>query len=128
MKKDLLLQIADLVDTISDREFNMSYWRYGMGCGTVGCAIGHAIVKEMIPGLVLSEPVPQPVPTNLYPAEPGSPVPNDIFLLVANKLGLKKNYAIFLFDPEQFEIDKEGDRITQAQVSSRIRAFVAQRS
>lgn len=46
MKERLLLKLADYLDTIRWREFDLSLWwgdrDFANECGTVGCAMGHA--------------------------------------------------------------------------------------
>jgi hypothetical protein len=49
MNKARLLKMADFVETIPRNEFNMSL--YGAYCGPVGCALGHAAVARLFPGL-----------------------------------------------------------------------------
>lgn len=44
-----LLQIADLVETIEPKHFNMTL--FANSCHTVGCAIGHAMIKGLLPEL-----------------------------------------------------------------------------
>ena len=52
MKTEVLQSIADMLrNDITDEQFDIGHWF--QHCGSVGCAIGHAVHRNLIPGLKL---------------------------------------------------------------------------
>lgn len=134
MDKQRLLAIADLIDTIPKDQFDMYSWSRKTSCGTVGCAIGHAIAQGLLPELKLYQ-----IGKYLYPLKRGADLEelgetaylNAPMEAIADTLGISFDNAEDLFDPERYDPDDEEDpdlNIGTKTVSSRIRAFVAERS
>lgn len=44
-------KLADILDNVEGSAFDMKYWVRKSECGTVACALGHAVLSGMIPGV-----------------------------------------------------------------------------
>lgn len=122
---DLLTLLADhLENSVKPEEFDMNYWSHKTGCGTVGCAIGHAYsLKEFRKaGLYLVDD---------YPIYDGfCPVYHDAscvgFDTIARCLDITKSAAYYLFDPARYEEEESCGEpgIKPKDIANRIRAFI----
>lgn len=45
------LKLADILDNVEERAFDMANWVHKTECGTTACALGHAVLSGMIPGV-----------------------------------------------------------------------------
>jgi hypothetical protein len=45
------LTLADILDNVDEDAFDMGYWVSKTECGTTACALGHAVLSGMIPGV-----------------------------------------------------------------------------
>lgn len=45
------LKLADILDNVDEDAFDMGYWVNRTECGTIACALGHAVLSGMIPGV-----------------------------------------------------------------------------
>lgn len=128
MDTAVLTAISNLVLTIPDKKWNMGFW--WKPCGSVGCAIGHAVQKGLIPGLVFK--VRSDRDSELYPQRREVPERETMFAAVGLALGISERDAEWLFAPKKYagefadlsEDESEEFCPTQAQVSSRIAAYV----
>ena len=50
-KADNCLTLAGILDNVEERAFDMTYWVSETQCGTSACALGHAVLSGMIPGV-----------------------------------------------------------------------------
>lgn len=106
---DLLTLLADhLENNVVDAEFNMDHWR----CGTVGCAVGHAVNVPEIADAGLELKCDNA--DNYFPV-----CGNNIDMRAAAKVfGLKYGEAVCLFLSDRY------NEPSKANVISRIREFV----
>jgi len=51
---ETLSALADMLDTLPPRQFDLGEWKRETSCGTTACVIGHAIEKGLLPALKLS--------------------------------------------------------------------------
>lgn len=128
MDTAVLTAISKLVLTIPDKEWDMSLW--WSPCDSVGCAIGHAVQKGLIPGLELKPPL--WLSGNLALRRQEASAQEYEFTAIALALGISTSDAEWLFASGDYEVEfvdwsldaSEDFLPTQAQVSSRIAAYV----
>ena len=111
---DLLTLLADHMDTVNEKEFDMHHWYEIKSCGTTACAIGHACQLEAFneAGLSLGNEYDRswcPV----YQEELG-------YNAVAACLQISYSEAYHLFNSSNYR----GLHITPKVVADRIRAFI----
>ncbi len=113
MKKNLLLLVADHLDTVPDADFNLADWRRKVDtpCGFVGCAIWHAVTIPEIAQAGLRMAGDKPVCGNICGWQ-----------AVEYVFGLDRKTSSYLFLDECYE---KLDKTKPKEVAARIREFVA---
>jgi len=108
-----LLKLADLLDDLPVKEFDLGRWYYtGEGCGTVACAVGHACLSPKFPGLVLND--------YRSPSLKKGPEMRDM-CVVESYFSLTYEHAWHLFIDKAYPL---GDKTRPKIVANRIRKFV----
>lgn len=136
MDSKRLLQIADMCETIPQGHWDMDTWWaenvHGSTCGSVGCAIGHAIHRGLLPELAIRRDKPTGS-VCIVSADSNKAPPFDTwrytFTAVGEALGLDEEETEFLFggDVDNYEHDEvaEGSAyITPKGQARHIRRFV----
>ena len=125
MRRDLLIQLADHLDTVDPDTFDMEVWRRNeplKSCGFAGCAIGHAVGLPGFEGLKLAR-------TDIYALDYypvyGSYTNYDA---VGSFFGISPSDAARLFDPyfynTAYDVD-DSSTISPKMVATEIRRFIA---
>src|SRR5882757_4896101 len=131
VKKDRLLMLANLLDTVQENQFNLVTWGaeerhynkylFGLikietGCGFSGCAMGWAAQSGIFPGLTWNNRSNFPYGSIMYRD-------SDSLLYewpaVKNLFGLNENMAFFLFSSSGYRV-----HATPSMVASRLRRLV----
>jgi hypothetical protein len=127
MKADVLLKIADMLENDPDvkAEFNLKVWGVRdphPGCGFVGCAIGWAVHKGIIPELEEVENPYKPMTGSVMPRLRGTDRGlYEAFISVGDALGLTSVDAERLFNPNSYS----AANVSPDEVACRIRTMVA---
>lgn len=154
MRADLLVAIADLLDTLppdgdaTTPKFDLEYWSgpapdpmrpSSSFCGTSACAIGHAILAGLLPDLLM---VRQTLPWKTVVKPDDIPTVSDVVILsrddfdagaphhppalyVARALDITQDNVEFLFYPSAYEAEFGHNNPPPSVVATRIRRFVA---
>ena len=112
-----LLRLADHLDTVKKKTFDMCVWRYDTECGAVACAVGHACTIPEFKRAGLS--IRQNRYGEWYPSYRGKKV----VMSVCAFFGLTENEEMYLFANAEDDYDT-----TPKQVAKRIRRFVKAKS
>lgn len=118
-----LLRLADHLDTVPRKSFDMRYWRAeGANCGTVSCAAGHAcsIPSFRKAGLVMEYDYTMYAGLKVFMVKYKS---DESFDALAQFFGISSEDAEFLFNPQQYNQYFYAN-ITTKQVANRIRKYV----
>ena len=125
MRRDLLAQLADHLDTVDPDTFDMEVWRRDeplRSCGFAGCAIGHAVGLPGFEDLKLARSYDDAL--GYYPIY-GFDTHMDA---VRSFFGISLYDALRLFDPTFYDTVYDVDDvsvISPKMVASKIRGFIA---
>lgn len=125
MRRDLLIQLADHLDTVDPDTFDMEIWRRDeppKSCGFAGCAIGHAIGLPGFEDLKLARA--DIYALDYYPVYGSYTNVN----AVGSFFGISPYDAARLFDPYFYDTAYNVDDISvisPKMVASKIREFIA---
>lgn len=125
MRRDLLAQLADHLDTVDPDTFDMEIWRQDerfKSCGFSGCAIGHAIG---LPGFEDLKLMGSNASLRAYCPIHGD---NTSMEAVASFFEMPSSEASRLFDPmfhdTVYDVDDTSE-ISPKMVAAKIREFIA---
>lgn len=140
MNKKRLLKLADFLETVPRRAFNIDSWQSGTPdkpegdrpgeCGFAGCAVGWAVHQKMFRGLHFGDTNKRVPESSVFPGDAQNSY--DIYFsekgaaqkegydAAAHVFGLDGYDTRFLFSPNEYS-----DNPTPKQVAKRIRKFVA---
>lgn len=120
MNEERLLKLADYLETVPERAFNMAAWRDE--CGTSGCALGHAceIPEFAAIGLKIEFCRKARIYMPVLNGSHGYAAAEALF-------GIDGDEAEYLFNPWRYSFFKRCAEITPQAVAARIREFVHQR-
>lgn len=125
MRRDLLIQLADHLDTVDPDTFDMEVWRRNeplKSCGFAGCAIGHAVGLPGFEGLKLAR-------TDIHALDYYPVCGFDTnYDAVGSFFGISLYDAARLFDPyfydTAYDVD-DSSTISPKMVATEIRRFIA---
>lgn len=118
MRKDRLLKLADYLETVPRKKFDISGWGYETKkCGFAGCAMGWAGFGRLFRGLKFER-------GDLHYA-PEPHLGNDGFSIAQSLFGIDGEASRYLFS---YRFYPDGETVTPKRVSKRIRSFVAEKS
>lgn len=138
MRADRLLKLADFLETVPRKAFDISSWQARPAsrpegdvpgeCGFAGCAIGWAVHIGIAPELRFAEI--KVHETTWYELRYLEDDEITSFCAAAKAMDLRRPQAEYLFDPEAYndsdpdDDDNEAVDVTPKMVADRIRKFV----